>query len=416
MARCKTLLEQGHRVCIVDVSMVLKGVRPVNGLHVTGWGTHDFIIHGAWPGDLWRRLVLEFGRPAMPPEHLGLQTPHSLLALREALLRSTEETAADRPGAARARAMGPLLSDLRRGTQGGALPLRSLPDRHAGLSESARRTLEGALHAIYEAVGVAVAQLIEQTPADACIIVFAVHGMGPNPGWCELVPEIIARMQHVRGQGGKRRLLYALERRLPFHWVRPVLKHLPEGLRYALVSAWSRRMFNGRTTRYFPIPMSSSGYLRLNLRGREAEGIVSLGAEYDELCAELETAFRSLRDRETLAPIASAIHGAYRDARDAPRRQFLPDLLIKWTGPHRFAVERLDLRDARRHRCIEPPALRPLRQSCRSRLVHQRRPRDRYGHLGRKFFHPRSRADRLSLARCRALAEVPWQAINAIYP
>ena len=286
----------------------------------------------------------------------------------------------------------------------------------ARLSESARRTLEGALHAIYEVVGAAVAQLIEQAPADACIIVFAVYGTGPNPGWCELVPEIIARMQHVRGQGGKRRLLRALKRRLPFHWVRPVLKHLPEGLRYALVSAWSRRMFDGRTTRYFPIPMSSPGYLRLNLRGREAEGIVSLGAEYDELCAELETAFRSLRDRETLAPIASAIHGAYRDARDAPRRQFLPDLLIKWTGPHRFAVERLDLRDARRHRCIEPPALRPLRQSRRSRLVHQRRPRDRYGHLGRKSFYPRSRADRLSLARCRALAEVPWQAINAIYP
>ena len=41
--------EQGHRVCIIDVPMILGRPRPVNGLYLGGWGTHDLISSGSWP-------------------------------------------------------------------------------------------------------------------------------------------------------------------------------------------------------------------------------------------------------------------------------------------------------------------------------------------------------------------------------
>ena len=66
------------RVCIVDVPMVLGPPRPVNGLYLGGWSTHDLISEGSWPPELWRFCEREFGGPAMPPEHFGRQSEQSL--------------------------------------------------------------------------------------------------------------------------------------------------------------------------------------------------------------------------------------------------------------------------------------------------------------------------------------------------
>jgi predicted AlkP superfamily phosphohydrolase/phosphomutase len=195
--------------------------------------------------------------------------------------------------------------------------------------------LAAALADVYASVDAAIGAILQSLGRETLIIAFAVHGMGPNPGWSDLLPDMLAQLEVARGgEVPKTGLLYALKQRLPFHWVRPVLRRLPLAVTDRLVPLWSARMFDWSRTPYFPMPMDEAGYLRINLRGREAAGIVNPGDDYDALCDSLEQFLLSLRDADTGVPLATEIHRAYRDAApEAPFRHLLPDLVVPWNGP-----------------------------------------------------------------------------------
>jgi predicted AlkP superfamily phosphohydrolase/phosphomutase len=92
-------------------------------------------------------------------------------------------------------------------------------------------------------------------------------------------------------------------------------------------------MFDWTTTRAFPIPMDHAGYIRINVRGREPQGIVSPGQEYDAICAELAAGFMSFHDLKTGSPIVRCVYRQHELApAEAPARDRLPDLVIEWNG------------------------------------------------------------------------------------
>jgi predicted AlkP superfamily phosphohydrolase/phosphomutase len=101
----------------------------------------------------------------------------------------------------------------------------------------------------------------------------------------------------------------------------------------ALVPLWSRRMRDWSTTRYFALPMDYNGYVRLNLKGRELEGCVD-PEDADGVIEELNAALCSFRDLTTGKPV---IRGTVKVddliPPDAPRRRFLPDLVVLWDPP-----------------------------------------------------------------------------------
>jgi len=79
--------------------------------------------------------------------------------------------------------------------------------------------------------------------------------------------------------------------------------------------------------------MDHAGYIRVNLRGREPQGIVSPGQEYDALCAELAAGFMSFSDLKTGAPLVRCVYRQQELApTGAPARDRLPDLVIEWNG------------------------------------------------------------------------------------
>jgi predicted AlkP superfamily phosphohydrolase/phosphomutase len=330
------------RVCIIDVPMVLGRPRPVNGVHLSGWGTHDLIGRGSWPPDIWQSCVRQVGAPVMPAEHFGRQSERSLEALAGELEAATRQ-------------LGTIAVDLMQRDAwdltcivfgaihraGHYLWDRSQVDAHVRSTETG--TITPDLLRVYQQVDEAVGNILPHVPQSALVIAFAVHGMGPNPGWSDLLPDILASMEeHRSGIRPRRGALYALKQRIPFHWVRPLLNGLPISVNHRLVSLWSRRMFDWSSTRYFPMPMDEAGYLRINLRGREADGIVAPGAEYDALCDELAALISSLRDADSARPIAGDIVRAYADApRDSTARELLPDLVVRWDGPTATATRRL---------------------------------------------------------------------------
>ena len=92
--------------------------------------------------------------------------------------------------------------------------------------------------------------------------------------------------------------------------------------KFAGATDWSR------TTVYAP-PGYYTGCLRVNLRGREPQGIVEPGAEYDALLTRLEQDLHALTDAETGKPvIARTVR--LRDVFGEARHPALPDLVVFW--------------------------------------------------------------------------------------
>lgn len=339
----ESLAEAGVSTCVVDVPMVLGRPRPTKGICVAGWGTHDLICKGSWPSDLWQSLERRFGRPRMPSEYFGRQSSQSLRQLTQQLLGTTDQLrdiGIDLLGrnpwqfacivfGAIHRA-GHYLWDLSQ------VDNYDANGRDFGLPQTA-------LTDVYKNADTAVGKIVEQLSGNALVIVFAAHGMGPNPGWSDLFPDILAKTEaYSSGRAPKRGFVYAMKQRVPYHWLRPVVTRLPGAITDRLVPLWSRRMFDWAETRYFPLPMDDCGYIRINLRGREARGIVEPGAEYEALCRRIERLVGGLCDQTTGAPIAAETVRAWQDAdADAPCRRLVPDLIVPWRGPAAASTERL---------------------------------------------------------------------------
>jgi predicted AlkP superfamily phosphohydrolase/phosphomutase len=128
-------------------------------------------------------------------------------------------------------------------------------------------------------------------------------------------------------------MLFRLRQALPWTLVRQVTRRIPSAWNKALVSLWSRRMHDWPNTKYFAMHMDYNGYVRLNLKGREKQGCVD-PADADRVIAEVDAALRSFRDITTGKPV---IRGTIKVdeliSPTAPRRRFLPDLVVLWDPP-----------------------------------------------------------------------------------
>ena len=320
------------RVAVIDIPFSPREAHSLNSLYLNGWQNHDDFGKFSYPSNLWKQLKRKFGRPAMRAEFFGHQSANRLLRLRQEMLDATEQISR--------------ISEYLLGSDPWDLFLVVLGGVHrgshylldlsqvdtTGLPSNTFRTLENAMVELYQASDHAVGRLIDKAPAGAKIMVFSLHGMGPNSGWSERFGEIVSQIQRSStGAPSKSGLIYRAKRALPWELVRQVTTRLPSSVNHLLVPLWSSRMFNWPTTRYFPVPLDLNGYLRINLRGRESQGIVGPGKEYEALCQELEEAFLSFRDIQSGEPIVEGVDRV--DdlmPADAPCRHFLPDLVVRW--------------------------------------------------------------------------------------
>ena len=319
------------RIAILDVPTSLGPPERVPGVHLLGWGAHDLAARGSWPTDLWPEVQRRFGRPVMPAEEFGPQTPGTLLRLRENLLRATRQMGAIAEWTLR-RERWDLLAVVFGATHRGGHYLWDLSQiDEASLDPATRRLLEGALVEVYRECDQALARIVEAAPADARVLVVALHGMGVNSGWSDRCAQILARIQGGDGTGGKTGLLYKVKSALPWPLLRQVTTRLPVWASERLVELWSARMFDWRTTRVFPLPMDHAGYLRVSVRGRERDGIVDPRVEYDATCDAIEQALRSFVDVDTGEPIVDRVFRVDDVAPlDATHRHLVPDLVVTW--------------------------------------------------------------------------------------
>jgi predicted AlkP superfamily phosphohydrolase/phosphomutase len=323
---------QEYRIAVVDVPMTLGTSKMINGIHLCGWGTHDLVGNGSWPPNFWKRMEGKFGGPVIEPEYFGPQTGKSLKRLRKQLLMGTEQLVEVGEYILAQNSWDLFLIVFGAGHRAGHYLWDLSQIKPLSISGDLHRSISGALEEIYMALDRGVGRLRKKAPKGAKVMVFAVHGMGPNCGWSDWCPKLLAMIQEKdEGRPAKSGFLYGLRQAMPWSLIRQVTRHMPKPLLDRLVSLWSSEMFDWSQTRYFPLPMDHAGYIRINVKGREPQGIVESGSDYNELCRQLEAALKSFCDVTSGKPI---VDNVYRPEHIAPSdstfRKYLPDLVVTW--------------------------------------------------------------------------------------
>jgi predicted AlkP superfamily phosphohydrolase/phosphomutase len=86
-------------------------------------------------------------------------------------------------------------------------------------------------------------------------------------------------------------------------------------------------------TRTKAYPLGGGGHICINLKGREPQGIVEPGEEYERVCQEVEEALRALRDPDTGQPMVSRVWRR-KEVYGKNHLEEIPDLYVEWQDDH----------------------------------------------------------------------------------
>jgi predicted AlkP superfamily phosphohydrolase/phosphomutase len=304
-------LEQSQpEILVVDAPET----RPIPGL--TGRQLADWGIHNA------KRPVTE------PPELME--------QVRRLVGRSTQTNERQRGGRWRDRYV--LTQILQRVERKGRLcrallserPARivvvGFGDTHAaghryGKYETNGDPLADALGRVYKAIDSELGRLIDQFEVSPNVFVLADSGIRDGQPLGTLMDDL------CRGLGYKTTTEPSQVRNLQARLGAALTPLLSIRSRTALREARFLSNTDWSNTSVFAIPSTYTGYLRVNLIGREPQGVVAPGAEYDAVLDRLTSDLELLEDAATGAPVVESITRTT-DVFGANPPTKLPDLFV----------------------------------------------------------------------------------------
>ncbi len=338
----KTWAERGVSVGVFDVPFA-PPVGVTNGFEVCEWWAHDSTAAGlrANPEPV-RSLVAEVTAHPLSANRFFTSTPESKSNLKELAAACSE--------GARLRAT--LVQRLIKQTNP-HVSLVVFPElHHAGhqlwhtvapdhwvynaLESNGDSPDRGSLlRDVYRAVDQQIGALADSVSSDTTVMVFALHGMRPSLGFPAFLGPLLCErgfsaLENWRSQSWTKRalsLFAATKRRAPAGLKKLYYQVTPITATYKLARPTMLPAYDWSRTRAFSLPTDQYGWIRINLIGRESQGVVPPD-EYDALCTELKQMLLSLASEEG----ELLVHEVRRTAADAAAARVnpLPDLVVHW--------------------------------------------------------------------------------------
>ena len=202
---------------------------------------------------------------------------------------------------------------------------------------------EDPLLAIYQAMDIALGELISLCGGSANLFIFSGHGMMPDnyPRW--ILNDVLERaglLHRRKPDGGCIQAANADSVRISTgnsagSSLGSVFKSfanrrlLPKSIQTRL---WMRNMqkdIDFSRTRAWALPTDLQGFIRLNLQGREPQGIVQ-PADYLKLTHEICEHLRSIKDAATAEPIVEDVYEIRELWPGGRHLDLLPDIAVLW--------------------------------------------------------------------------------------
>jgi predicted AlkP superfamily phosphohydrolase/phosphomutase len=337
------LARGGLSVGVLDVPFApLVGLS--SGFEISEWGAHD-VLEGDTefgPETITELLTKEFAPHPLSLDRLDAAGPDDREALRRVCAGCAEG----------ARLRGELGARLLERTRPG-LAVVVFPEIHHaahhlwhavapehqfyegdGAREGAR-LFESSLAGLCREVDASIARLVEAAGPRASVLVFSLHGMRPTRGIPNFLGPVLcekgfARLAGWRSLSWKGRavtLLAGVKRRAPAGLKKLYYRTLPPSATQRLAQPTMLPAYDWARTRAFALPTDQHGWVRINLKGREAAGIVP-PAGYERTLAEVEGMLRGLTSEDG-RPLARDVLRTAADADEAGDSR-LPDLVVHW--------------------------------------------------------------------------------------
>lgn len=201
--------------------------------------------------------------------------------------------------------------------------------------------LTHAIRDVYRAVDRELGRLIALAPEGANVCIVSSTGMEDHYPMGGLAESFCRRLgyQATPPSGANRaRPIDLFRRAVPESWRVALSRSLPREARERLLSDRFRAGTDWPATTAFAIPSAYTGFVRVNLRGREPAGAVEPGAAYDALLDRLEADVAAVADPRTGRPAVRRIV-RIGEAFGCGAPDVLPDLFVEWEAAPYF-VER----------------------------------------------------------------------------
>jgi predicted AlkP superfamily phosphohydrolase/phosphomutase len=319
------LSRYGRNVGVVNVPMTFPP-EPVNGFLISGFDTPYGSTSFTYPPELCEAIRSRLGKYTFFPVITGvplrqvIENFHETIDLREQVMKFLFESY-DLD-------FFMMVFNATDSTQ--HLCLQS----YDGTPENAEQMV--GLLSVYKRLDRFLADLLDRLPANTSLVIMSDHGGGPlcsyvnldhwisKQGWLRYAAdssETAARQQRARWLAKGVTLAKSFVPAMIKKQLRQV-----KGLKAAVDGVTTPPRLDWARTRAYTC--TSQG-VYINLRGRQPQGIVEPGDEYEALRAQIAAALMELKDPETHAPIVAQVHRK-EDFFWGPCIDIAPDLYIHW--------------------------------------------------------------------------------------
>jgi len=301
------------------------------GTVVSGWQFTDRVVLNRWASPRHMSGTLErlFGPPASVEEVFGRSSARDLLTLRRDLVAASGR-AADAADLLLAGADVDLAWLTFSAAHVAGHQFWDLSQVDDTLDDATRRVLAGALEDVYQSVDAGFARVLAALPEGADVIVASPVGMDVNTSRADLLPEMLDAVLTGRPrEQSSAGAVWKLRAALPPGVRSRIAGALPDRVALALTARLESRGYDWSATPAFAHPADNQGYIRLNLRGRERDGIVAPDAA-DALMDDIAAGLGTFRDPDGV-PAVAAVERVAKSFDAGVHAERLPDLIVRWS-------------------------------------------------------------------------------------
>lgn len=328
----------GKRTIAIDIPMVYDPV-PMEGIEVASWGSYDKLCDvGSHPKSMLDRLARDYVKLPIGPEFGELRGVEAQLKLRDQLIAGTER-------------VGDAMRDLMKNEPWDLFIAAFGATHRAGHDfwdrssikeenppEERGRKYDNALRDIYAAVDRQLGKLMDVAPQDASLLVFSLHGMRKSTSRYRIFGDMLDRVVYDKNvdpgppQPGGGGMLKKLRNAIPVEWRSEVKRRLPKGVQDLMTKFWAGRSKRDWSQIKAFAPLGDlEGYVRINLKGREKEGVIE-PQDFEAFRQKIIDGLLSFKGQKTGMPAVKEVIKSEDLFKDVPeeKRKDLPDLIVVW--------------------------------------------------------------------------------------
>lgn len=330
----------GKKVIALDVPMAYEP-EPMDGIELASWASYDKLCDlSSYPPQFLKHIQSKYHKQPIGPELGELQPIKGMVRLRNELIEGTKIAGNAYRDTIKENEWDLALCCFGATHRAGHnfWDHSSFKENEKEVSKADLDKFDSTLRDVYITADAQVGKLLEVIDDETTVFCFATHGMGPSQSRFEIAGEILDRILNDRKEMPTERwvkkqgLVKKLRNAIPTRWRLKAKQLLSKSLQDKIMKFWGGKtgVDWSQVTAFIPAG-DLEGYVRINLKGRERDGIVE-PQDFEPLMKKITDGFMSFKDEVTGESIVEDVLRGDELWPDVPKERRWPitDLVIRW--------------------------------------------------------------------------------------